>query len=240
MGSTPSVLGRARLEIRKSLARLLEIHDYSTMPLDVKRFSRRSPVLWHLTPALNAHRIRRTRVIESSAELMRRAGNEHFAQTPRSSDLRLMIGDDAVVLREQLRVTKPGQVLFTGGWTRESLVRELNRRVFFWPGTWDGPIRKVGQSVRVFSADAESAWIGLPYDRLLELPDVILHYCRYNSGAPRANPTIGPIPRGPRLFLAGEDWDEQPSKVKEISVLDRVDLEGLWDSVVFKINPSPT
>jgi hypothetical protein len=199
------------------------------MALDVETFATVYPVLWHVTPRANAERIRRTKVLECAVSLMQAAGDDTWLRRKRPHDVPLPVDGETVILRDQQPLSE-GHIAWEGGWAMPRLIEEINRRVFFWPGDRRAPTKKAKDNVNDFLASGDYVTLRIPFAAVLRIPRVRLEYCRFNSGAPR---TVGGkrSPRGPQTFAAHGAWHGNVSDVREVSILERLPLEAIWDEV---------
>jgi len=105
--------------------------------IDVSAFATTYAILWHLTIEPNLQGIERTQTLESAVALVRAAGNERWLRRRRPAAQALTIGAEMVAQRPGS--LDEGAIQLGGGWTFERVVEEINRRVYFWPGT-AGPL----------------------------------------------------------------------------------------------------
>jgi hypothetical protein len=131
--------------------------------------------------------------------------------------LRVTIDNDVVYIRDQKPLHK-GNVDLRGGWTFECLVKELNSRVFFWPGDDDGPIP---YGTRHFDTYVDSRPVILRVPTAAAFsnnPSISPQFCRFNSGSPRCTGGHG-SPRGPDTFLTSDQFGSTSGDVKEVTFL---------------------
>ena len=127
-----------------------------------------------------------------------------------------------VVLRDQAPLHE-GNMDLQEGWTLEDFVEQLNQRVFFWPGTEDGPI---DYGLRHFGryASERPHLIRVRLASLLAAnPGAMAQFCRYNSGSPRCVQGRR-SPRSERTFLDHADVDFQRNQVVEVTFRGEVGL----------------
>ena len=188
------------------------------MAFTLAQFCNTRPYLYHLTALANLGTILADRSLYSAEYLCERAGvtlngkrREHFP---------LDLDGTPILLRDQ-RPLHPGNVALGDGWTWDDLLRELNQRVFFWPGRIDGPSdhgRRHHQRyaderpllLRLMTRDVISANPGRPPE-----------FCRYNSGAPRCTKGRG-SPRGADSFVPADRFPGRASQVVEVTYVRRV------------------
>jgi Family of unknown function (DUF7002) len=177
------------------------------------------PFLYHLTARMNVERIRRTRVLQSASTIADLAGDGARFTTPRRAGLVVRIGEEFVHIRDQAPL-HAGNVRFEGGWNFERLLRELNDRVFFWPGTAGGPIP---HGIRHFARYRDDDVV------LIRVPTTLMppgaEVCFYNSGSPRWVDGR-PSPRGPATFSLPGVVSLPPSRTVEVTWPGSVSLPG--------------
>jgi hypothetical protein len=195
------------------------------VPFTLADFAVIRPYLYHLTARQNLGAIRAERRIVSAAALLRAAGRESHLGDKRDDMLAVSIGDRIAVLRDQAPLHR-GNVGLAPGWTFESLLDDLNRRVFFWPGTAPGPIDYGLRHFARYTAHPtyESVILRVPTAALLRAnPDRPPLFCPYNSGSPRFSSGRA-SPRGPDTFLPADRFPGPAGRVVEVTFLDQVDL----------------
>ena len=192
------------------------------MPFTIENFSRVRPFLYHLTAKQNLARIQRTGRLDCAATLMRAAGDESLITRKRRTAQVVTIAGEAVHIRDQSPLHE-GNITFENGWSFPQLIGDLNRRVFFWPGTPGSPI---SYGIRHFERYREEApaLLRLSYNELLESnPDAIPLFCKFNSGSPRCSSGRGSS-RSSQTFVTAQDAGFTPSNVVEVTFLESVHL----------------
>lgn len=149
--------------------------------------------------------------------LMQHLGNVPLTHNPRRGLQPVTFRGRTIIIRDQDRLHE-GNAGLTRGYTFHHLVRDLNKRIFFWPGTSAGPN---DYGVRHFDryADEHPVILRVEFEslRTSNLRAIPL-FCRYNSGSPRCIPPDGKkSPRGPRTFLPAVDFEGTPSTVVEVT-----------------------
>ena len=189
--------------------------------MDLDKFKKARPFLFHLTARANIARIRRSRRLQSTSELLQEAGRQEHSTQRRASHLRLSIGEDEAWLRDQTPL-HARNIAFEEGWDLPRLVALLNARVFFWPGGASGPIESGRRHFEHYQSAGEDVMIlRVPTSSLLDAnagnePQL----CRYNSGAPGGRG--GPWPRGAATFQPASTCAFTPGEVKEVTFLNSV------------------
>lgn len=189
------------------------------MPLDERRLLERWPYCWHITDARNAPALRRSRRLTPAAELRRLAGLPPPTVPRRSTDERGLRapGLGAVWLCDQ-NPLRFEYAAWQHGWNAVRLLDELNRRVFFWAGTAEGPNPRHGQAhFRRNRLDRATVELRVPAaDLFAENPELAPEFATCNSGALS--------PRSRRYNLRGDDTfrpasrlEGPPAKVSEIT-----------------------
>lgn len=180
------------------------------MRFSLTEYARRRPFLYHITAKENLGVIRDTEMLYSTVLLVGRAGRPEVLKDRRRQSMNICLPEGLVVLRNQAPF-HVGNIEFRGGWDLEHLLRALNNKIFFWPGTEAGPI---DYGRRHFAAYRDTdAILRLPFTALLSSNPV---FCKYNSGSPRH--TGGrKSPRGPDTFLSVERWPFGIGEVAEVA-----------------------
>jgi len=182
-------------------------------------------MLWHFTHKQNLPLIRSSRTLYCASRLLPDA----LGDKPRR-DRSIRTG--LPVLRDQALLAD-GSIAFEGGWSLADFVSDLNRRVFFWSGWSDRPVRSGRRAFARYKAT----------DTVLRLPfrGVVRHspyFSRCNSGATRKQDGDA-VPRGPETFLPAEECAFDAAAVVEVSFLGCLSLpnetetgpslEGPWE-----------
>ena len=180
-----------------------------------ERFASIRPYLYHLTAASNFERIRRLGWLDCATTLLEAGGRTDLLRKKRGKGgCTVRVGDDDVHVRDQEPLHK-GHMALLCGYSFEDFIEYLNSFVFFWPGQDEGP-SDYGERYFWRYADERPMLIRIPTADLFAKNRIASpRFCSYNSGAPRqANGK--PSPRGPSTFSYGEQYDRQPSNVKEV------------------------
>ncbi len=187
------------------------------MPFDSEVFAARRPYLFHLTARSNVARIRAARRLHSMVVLARKAGREDLLNVRRREHVQLSVQGKAVHIRDQAPLHENNMSL-EDGWTFPQFVRDLNERVFFWPGGLSGPI---AHGLRHFARYREErpVLLRIPTDGLFAANSAVRPlYCRYNSGSPRWSRGVA-SPRGPATFVPSNQATFSPSSVVEVAFM---------------------
>lgn len=182
------------------------------MPLDLERFSKIRPYLYHLTAAQNLESIRLLGELRCARTFLRSAGLKHLGSTKRLKHL-LVAGNTGTLLIRDQKPLAAGAIEFEPGWTLDRFVEHINKHVFFWPGTSRGPIEAGQNHFERYRKDFVAV-IRIP------LADISLSkaaYSRYNSGAPRCS-NGRRSPRGGGTYLPADSFHRSPSDVVEVVV----------------------
>lgn len=183
---------------------------------------RHRPFLYHFAPADNIERIIARREMLSAEVIVRKAYSydptqipdpDAFLRSPREEPVALRVGplvEDLFELNDQLPMLHESSFAELDG-TRDDFIELLNSFVFYWPGTYDGPVTKGdhGQSFR--TRYKHFAELRIP------VADVWTDrsrpkFCSYNSGAPQARDRVK---RGPSIFVEASDTELATRKVVE-------------------------
>ena len=192
------------------------------MPIDLDRFSRLRPFLYHLTSATNVSRILRTRRIESAARLMHLARRTELIGVRRREHISIAVGGEEITIRDQAPLHQ-GNMALADGWSFTDFVSLLNSRVFFWPGKIAGPI---SYGVRHYEryVHEKPVILRVPTKSLLIAnPKTPPHFCRYNSGSPRCSNGLK-SPRDRRTFVTGDEATFGAGHVVEVTFSEGVML----------------
>lgn len=185
------------------------------MPFTIDEFVRAKPYVFHLTARANQARIQRTRVLHPASHLLAAAGQLGLTTVRRRNCIQVPIDGEFVQVRDQAPL-HGGNIAFEGGWLLARFIQELNERVFFWPGSKDGPI---AYGHRHFARYAEEHPVVMrtPLKRLLEVNvDHQPKFCRFNSGSPRCS-SGRKSPRGPSTFVDCLNADFRRGQVVEVT-----------------------
>jgi hypothetical protein len=184
------------------------------MPFSLTEFVQRWPYAYHLTSASNLRLIIEARCLLSAAELIAKAGAAELMSTRRRTHTPIRVDGAEVWLRDQSPLHS-ANVAFEGGWNFTDLLSELNRLVFFWPGTIDGPNRYGVNHFNRYRHE-EAVIIRVSTAQLIAANQgAEPMFSAYNSGAPRYSGGKA-SPRGPSTFV-GADRFSSPSRVVELA-----------------------
>jgi hypothetical protein len=150
-----------------------------------------------------------------AALLMERAGRGELVRSRRREHQRITVENIVILVRDQAPLHR-GNLELLGGYAYEDLIENINRRIFFWPGTAAGPI---SYGVRHFERYREEAPVILRInlESLIRVnPDAEPKFCKYNSGSPRCS-NGEKSPRGPNTFVAAATFPGNPSSVVEVT-----------------------
>lgn len=182
--------------------------------VDIERFCRTRPRLYHLTSAANRLRIAREGVILPAAQVLEAAGLGSWIRRRRSEMLTVQVDGEPVDLRDQ-RPLHRGNIELEGGWRFDDVLASLNSHVFFWPGSTDLPIPYGGRHFGRYRGEGCQVLVVNTRDLLEANRELSPSFCRYNSGSPRCAGGRG-SPRGPSTFLPAHDFVGTPSTVVEV------------------------
>jgi hypothetical protein len=188
--------------------------------MDLRALCRIRPYIYHLTSSINVPKIRREGTLYSSAELLSNAPERLLRK--RGTCLSIEHNGEQVHIRDQAPLYA-GNVRLEGGWAFADLLRALNERVFFWPGSSAGPISYGVRHFLRYREESPHILRMLLVDLMIANPTSPPQFCRFNSGSPRCSQGRGSL-RGPSTFLGAEEADFPPSSVVEVTFLNRVTL----------------
>lgn len=197
------------------------------MGFTLAEFAELRPYLFHLVNRKNLPVLRATRTLWSAEALAGKSGKTRILRNRREGRKKVKLCEGKIVVRDQAPLS-PANVEFEGDWTFEKLLHELNRRVFLWPGTVDGPV-PAGRRHASKYADTDVVLRLRTRDVLDQKPE----FCKYNSGSPRC--TDGrKSPRGPNTFLPAERCPFRASQVVEVTFVRELRLP---DTTVWRDSP---
>lgn len=192
------------------------------MSFDLDRYAKLRPFLYHLTASENVEGICATKRLYSAANMLASAGRLDLMRVRRKKHEVIPVDRQRVWLRDQFPL-RAGNADLADSWSFEDLVKHLNQRVFFWPGTDDGPIH-YGRSHFARYAHERPTILRVRFESLRKAnPERTPLFCPYNSGAPRCSYGLK-APRGPDTFLAAEHFHRTASRVAEVTFLDHIKL----------------
>jgi hypothetical protein len=183
--------------------------------MNLVKFVRSRPYLYHLTHRSNVESILTSRRIESTSLLAERVALQdrvNFLSTRRPENVTIQNDIHSFVIRDQAQVKENALRRSLVDCTYEQFITLLNSRVFFWPTLKDvrghfGTYQEERPNVLRFRTADVIALNNAPL------------FCRFNSGATRPHPAYGgsPAPRGFDTFVAAENFEYIPSKVREVT-----------------------
>lgn len=114
---------------------------------------------------------------------------------------------------------------YEGGWTFEIHRRELDRRVFFFPGNAEEPPSACKNFLKAkLSKGVKVEILRIPMADLLKSNECDkLQFCKYNSGAARMH-SGKKSPRGPNTSVSAQQATFSPSQVVELVFLESAQL----------------
>jgi hypothetical protein len=198
---------------------LARVSQASTLgAMDMERFCRLRPWLYHLTARENVGRIVRMGRLIPAAETIECGLRSDLRHERRGEPVRVAVSGEVVHVRDQ-RPLYERNVSLEGGWSFGDLVAALNERVYFWPGGEAGPI---GYGRRHFGRYSSDDCVVLRARTAAVFgANPKPEFCRVNSGSPRWSRGRASV-RGPRTFVAAGDFDGGPGEVVEVTYRGRV------------------
>lgn len=155
--------------------------------------------------------------IDSAAALILKDGQKELLRRRRTRHVTVRANGWEVSLRDQ-RPLHRGNLALYGGWSFGDLVEALNSRVFFWPGTTEGPIDYGRRHFARYVVE-RPVLVRVKTFELLDANDYAsAQFCKFNSGSPRCSKGR-PSPRGPDTFVAATRFAISPSEVVELVFL---------------------
>lgn len=205
----------------------IDLHDLLTL----------RPIAYHTSGRLNFESIRDSAALISARCLLRATEQEHLLTGLRSLSSEVQVASRTVLIPDQ-RPIRPGSLQLEPDTTMQDYVDELNRRVFFWPGTHCGPLRQGRRHFELYRRRGELFVIRMPLQSLiLANPHRELFVAKCNSGAARHH-SGRPVERGPNTFRRLRQALFPASSAVELSFLQSTalpadaefseSLEGPW------------
>ncbi len=155
------------------------------------------------------------RCLYPAATLMEMSGQREFMRRKRGGPQSVLIEGIQVIIRDQEPLYS-GNMCLPAAYAFDAFIECLNRKVFFWPGSADGPI---DYGVRHFNRYKSERPVILKV-RTAELlaanPHAVALYCAYNSGSPRCS-NGKKSPRGFDTFAKVDEFARTPGRVVEVT-----------------------
>ena len=192
------------------------------------RFKRLRPYLYHLTASANLNSIRQTKKLYSAKKIAIICSGEDISQK-RSSLKTVSSSSQSFILRDQ-NPLHDGNISYEAGWDFERFINELNRHVFFWPGSPTEPIQMGRNHFQRYAQENPVILRFISDDLFDKNPDP--KFCKYNSGAPRCTNGLG-SPRGINTFQPASTSQLSPGQVKEVVFEDEVILPQIAEFKLF-------
>ncbi len=184
--------------------------------MNIDKFIKERPHLYHLTSRPNAKLIIAEKRIYSANELIKMSKNEQhlrIQREKRTDHYQLSIHGNIYSLRDQQPISEKALVkCLTDGWNVGDFLFHLNDHVFMWPTLdrlWRHFNRYKYEKPVIFR---------FPTEGLLTVNNHVL-FCRLNSGATRANSYLGgkPPSRGKQTFLPSDQFQHAVRDVAEVT-----------------------
>ncbi len=183
------------------------------MGFRLPEFVERRPIVYHVTHRRNLDRIRRTRTLLSAGRLLDLAGRPDLRTHHRRKQLEIQIDQEVIVIRDQDRLVLASLSL-SEGVALPDYIAYLNRWVYFWPGTVQGPqSRAKGLSA---ATGEDMAILRAPIESLAkEAGNAPPHFASVNTGSARHH-SGKPAERHLRMHRTAGLFREGPSEVIEV------------------------
>jgi hypothetical protein len=185
------------------------------MPFDLNNFIAARPWVYHLTSNSNFPTIREQRRLESASELIAKANLPELLRRRRPSHKPIRVNGVEIQLRDQAPL-HAANIAFENGWQLPDLIEELNKLVFFWPGTAIGPSPYGRRHFARYKAENPVLVRVSTRDLIAENSGVEPLFCRFNSGSPRYSNGRA-SPRGSGTFVTSDRFAGRPSEVVELT-----------------------
>ena len=185
--------------------------------LNIEKFIRINPFLYHLTDRRNLPHIIESRRLMSTSELVNSSdleNKEDFIRVRRPSHAELSYNGRTLYIRDQ----KPISLVvlersLTDNWTSSDFIEHLNKRVFFWPN-----LNRLQKHFNRYEGE-NPVILRFSTDEILAL-NSDAEFSRLNSGATRCSSHWnGNAPeRGPRTFLNAQNYMLSERLVAEVTI----------------------
>ncbi len=192
------------------------------------------PFAYHTCGTLNFESIRRTRSLRSAQDLLAGSEHEYLLTTRRKQSVRVALPGGPVEIRDNTPL-RLGSLELESDVTLEAFLRELNSRMFLWPGNEHGPIRTGGSHFEHYSGVGTVHVIRVPLTHLLQANrnrPLAVTYC--NSGSARHHSGRKAV-RGLGTFHPIEHAPRAAAEIKELTF---VGLVHLPEGTAFSSSPS--
>jgi hypothetical protein len=186
-----------------------------TLAFSLAQFASTRPYLYHLTSQSNFDRLLRSRELISASELLKVSNNEEWISRKRCDTVTITVDGESIELRDQ-QPLYAGKTVLEGGWSFADLVRQLNERVFFWPGWGDKPVSYAERHFERYKGERPVIMRVGSQDLFNHNAHVAPLFCKYNSGSPRTTQGTG-SPRGPNTFIECHRASFTASNVVEVT-----------------------
>jgi hypothetical protein len=142
--------------------------------------------------------------------------------TRRRNHERLTVEGQVILVRDQENLYT-GNMTLPRGYEIADFVENLNSRVFFWPGTIEGPIRHGVRRYERYQTE-QPVILRLEYESLIDANSSSSpEFCRYNSGSPRCSQGKK-SPRGPHTFVPATSYQGKTGQIVEVTFKGEVAL----------------
>jgi hypothetical protein len=189
------------------------------MPFTLANFYEKSPYLVHLTYKENLPRIRDEKCLESTEQLLAKAGPHAPREAIRNSVTLILIDHSQVLITDQEPLLKAR--LPEGSWSPGELAHQLNRRVFFWRTQTGG--RRVASDTKHFRKYQDKGrslvYLRIPSRDMIEGNQNPPEFCQYNSGSPTSRHPQ-PSPRDENTFVTQDKATFAFGDITEVTFLD--------------------
>jgi hypothetical protein len=184
------------------------------------------PYLYHLTSTGNVALILKSGKLLCAAKILSGSGMTEKITQKRPVKLQVPTSMGAVDIRDQAPLHR-GNTTLHKNWDFEDLLKELNSRVFFWPGGAKGPISYGQRHFERYAAEPPAV-LRFSTKTMVALNEKRIEVCKYNSGSPRCTKGKG-SPRGPQTFIPLSKCEWRPSQLVEVTIKDYADLPSAID-----------
>ena len=186
------------------------------MSFELDQFAAIRPYLFHLTSRENVDLLRHTRQLLPASAILSEADACDWLDRKRQDHVKVQFRGQLLLVRDQKPLYQ-GNTALADGWTFGHLIRSLNDRVFFWPGTSPGvPIAYGERHFERYKSEGPKILRIGTRDLIIENSELTPEFCKYNSGSPRCSGGKG-SPRGLETFVTCSQAPFRPSAAIEVT-----------------------
>ena len=177
---------------------------------------RSRPFAFHTSHAANVQAIRQSGMLRSTCGLLSGTRHAYLLSTRRPASVLVELSGEQLLVPDN-RPLVPRNLALPEGCSLVDWLRELNSRVFFWPGWERGPVKSGRLHFHRYAAEGQAFTIRMSMASLLAANSHRdLWVTRCNSGSARQQHGK-PVRRGPETFQRPEAALFRPTAVIELT-----------------------